>query len=73
LWRGLHSTDRLDRGSAVTPTVSRATWTPSPNSRQDSIMTPTAYLLLPIAVTILALTIRDIVRDAHKLRNRRTP
>jgi hypothetical protein len=33
-------------------------------------MTPTAFLLLPIALAFIALTIRDIARD---VRDRRTP
>ncbi len=36
-------------------------------------MTPTAVLLLPIAATFIGFAIRDIVRDVHALRHRRTP
>jgi hypothetical protein len=35
-------------------------------------MTPTAVLLLPIAAAFIGLSIRDIARDAHGLRRRRS-
>lgn len=36
-------------------------------------MTPTALLLLPIAMTVIGFTIRDILRDVRGLRSRRAP
>jgi hypothetical protein len=41
------------------------------STRQETIMTPTAVLLLPITAAFIGLKIRDILRDVQALPGRR--
>lgn len=49
-------------------------WSPGPANRSWNLtMTPTGWLLLPIAMTLIGRAIGEIVRDVHGLRKRRSP